>query len=79
MENEQLQSLGRNTASKNRKPNEERICNLPVCPTGKVQDMCHFFVECPRFFDFRLKKMNSIATLNKSELYFHFNNLSINQ
>ena len=55
----------------------ERICYL--CRTGKVQDMYHVFVECPRFLDFRSKKLNSIATLDKSELYFYFNNLSINQ
>ena len=40
--------------AKNRKPYEERICNL--CRTGKVQDIYHVFVECPRFLDFRSKK-----------------------
>ena len=63
--------------TRNRKPYEERICNL--CDIGKVQDVYHVIVECPRFFDFRSKRMSFVASFSKSELYTYFNNISIKQ
>ena len=38
--------------------------------TQKVQDLCHVFVECPKFIDTRLKDLNNLIRLNKFELYF---------
>ena len=59
---------------KNRKLYNERLCNL--CNTHKVQDLYHVFVECPKFIDTRLKDLNNLTRLNKSEFYSYLDKVN---
>lgn len=62
---------------RNRKAYNERLCNF--CEMGKVQDLYHVIVECPKFVEVRSKNVKFDNQLSKADLYAHLNNVTHSQ
>ena len=59
---------------RNRKAYNECICQ--ACDTGKLEDIYHVMVECPKYSDMRAKTLDFLIDSSKYGLYKLLNNLS---